>query len=137
MLKWLRMVLHFFVGMNAATSSRSSNRREVKSRPTAFVTSRRSYPLVVFKRHEGEGRPSELHWKASHPKTIKRFKAEVTCSRGHAIALRDHTVEADGRVIPSIVCKEAGCDFHEVVRLEGWSSGRIPAKPLEQRVEAA
>jgi len=75
----------------------------------------------------GEGRPERLRWKASHPSTIRRFKAEVTCSHGHGIALRDHTVEADGSVVPSIVCKAPGCDFHEIVRLEGWRAGRIPA----------
>jgi hypothetical protein len=68
-----------------------------------------------------------LHWKASHPSTIRRFKAEVTCSHGHGIALRGHTIEADGRVVPSIVCRTPGCDFHEIVRLEGWRAGRIPA----------
>ena len=88
---------------------------------------RRSYPTIPLSLHSGEGRPPKLHWKPSHPSTIKRFKAEVTCSRGHAIALRDHTVEADGRVIPSIVCKTPGCDFHEIVRLDGWSAGRLPS----------
>jgi hypothetical protein len=89
----------------------------------------RLYPSRTLEQYVGEGSPPPLRWKASHPSTIRRFKAEVTCSRGHGITLRDHTIEADGQVLPSIVCKRAGCTFHEVVRLEGWSAGRIPATP--------
>ena len=95
---------------------------------TPEVAPRRSYPTVPLNRHAGEGRPPKLHWKPSHPSTITRFKAEVTCSHGHGVVLRDHTVEADGQVIPSVVCKEPGCDFHEMVCLVGWTSGRIPAQ---------
>lgn len=86
---------------------------------------RRSYPTIPLAMHRGDGRTPPMHWKPSHPSTIRRFKAEVTCARGHAIALRDHSVEADGRVVPSIVCNAPGCDFHEIVRLEGWSAGQI------------
>lgn len=128
--KWWMAVLRFFVGREKAKPSASRKLRPVQGRPAAAVPSRRPYPLTALKEHAGEGRPEKLHWKASHPSTIKRFKAEVTCSRGHGIALRDHTIEADGRVIPSIVCRTPGCDFHEVVRLEGWRSGRVPAKPV-------
>ncbi|MCJ2086731.1 hypothetical protein MKK88_12110 [Methylobacterium sp. E-005] len=46
--------------------------------------------------------------------------------------LRDHTVEADGRVVPSIVCNAPGCDFHEIVRLEGWTGGRLPGRLTEE-----
>ncbi len=117
--KWLKAVFRFFV-------SEPKARRPVP-RPTGNAPRPRSYPLICFKEHVGEGRPEMLHWKASHPSTIRRFKAEVTCSHGHGIALRDHTIEADGRVVPSIVCRTPGCDFHEIVRLEGWRAGRIPA----------
>lgn len=90
---------------------------------------RRARAVVLLSRHVGEGRPPAMHWRESHPTTIRRFKAEVTCSRGHGIALRSHSVEADGRVVPSIVCREPGCDFHEIVRLDGWTAGRMPATP--------
>ena len=121
---WLKAVLRFFVG--------GPNARRPASRtfhPTGPAPRQRSYPLISLKEHAGEGRPERLHWKASHHSTIRRFKAEVTCSHGHGIALRDHTIEADGRVVPSIVCRTPGCDFHEIVRLEGWRVGRIPAAP--------
>jgi hypothetical protein len=85
------------------------------------------FPLKTLFQYNGNGKPPPLKWKASHPSTISRFKAEVTCSRGHGITLRSHSVLADGRVVPSIVCKAPGCDYHEVVRLEGWTAGSIPA----------
>lgn len=117
--KWLKAVLRLFVSEPRA-------RRPVP-RPTGDAPRSRSYPVIGLKEHVGEGRPEMLRWKASHPSTIRRFKAEVTCSHGHGIALRDHTIEADGRVVPSIVCRTPGCNFHEIVRLEGWRAGRIPA----------
>lgn len=51
----------------------------------------------------------------------KRF-AGLTCPNGHAGDLSDHTIAADGTVSPSVVCPEAGCGFHENVKLEGWTS---------------
>ncbi|EZP73071.1 hypothetical protein BV96_01261 [Sphingomonas paucimobilis] len=122
--KWLKAVLRFFVG--EPNAQRPASRT---SRPPGAASRQRSYPLIGLKEHAGEGRPERLHWKASHPSTIRRFKAEVTCSHGHGIALSNHTIEADGRVVPSIVCRTPGCDFHQVVRLEGWRAGRIPAAP--------
>jgi hypothetical protein len=119
--KWLKTLLRFFVG--EPNGQRQTSRT---SRSTSAASRQRSYPLIALNEHAGEGRPERLHWKASHPSTIRRFKAEVTCSHGHGIALRDHTIEADGRVVPSIVCRTPGCDFHENVLLEGWRAGKIP-----------
>lgn len=129
MQRWLKAVLRFFVGGRAAWPSVSRHPRPAPTRQAAAGPRRRSYPLLGLKEHAGDGRPARLHWKASHPSTMRRFKAEVTCSRGHGITLRNHTIEADGRVVPSIVCRTPDCDFHEIVRLEGWRSGRIPAGP--------
>jgi hypothetical protein len=97
--KWLKAVLRFLVG-----EPRLQRPASRTSRPTGAFSRQRSYPLIGLKEHTGEGRPERLRWKASHPSTIRRFKAEVTCSHGHGIALRDHTDEADGSVVPSIVC---------------------------------
>lgn len=121
--RWLRAFLRFF-GFGPAIE-------EGRPIPTGTISlqlaSRRWYPTIVFARHTGEGKPPRMQWKQSHPSTVRRFKAEVTCSQGHGIVLRDHSVEEDGQVIPSIVCKHPGCDFHEIVRLEGWDAGRMPA----------
>lgn len=46
--------------------------------------------------------------------------ASVTCSNGHTATLTDHEIAADGTVTPSLVCPYDGCDFHEMVVLEGW-----------------
>lgn len=131
--KWLVAFLRFLWGRRRWT--RAQERKPGGGRPHGHGGGR-AFPTVALRQHVEEGRPPELHWRASHPSTIRRFKAEVTCSRGHSIALRDHTVEADGQVIPSIVCKQPGCDFHEIVRLEGWASGRIPAQAQSRPVAA-
>lgn len=130
MLGWIKAKLGLLFGGGKSKRSRRQSPVQTRLKPKAIPqpAQQRSYPTKLLREHLGEGPPPKLHWKASHPTTIRRFKAEVTCSRGHAIVLRDHTVEADGRVIPSIICKTSGCDFHEVVRLEGWSAGRVPAK---------
>lgn len=47
--------------------------------------------------------------------------ASVTCANGHSATLTDHQIAPDGAVTPSLVCPE--CDWHEFVRLIGWSDG--------------
>lgn len=135
--RWLRAIVRFLVG--PAREADASTRPTRPATPPAAATRREHqprYPLRSLARHHGDGKPPRLQWKPSHPSTIARFKAEVTCSQGHSITLRDHTIEADGRVIPSIVCKQSKCRYHEVVRLEGWDAGRIPAKPDKAKMRA-
>ena len=43
------------------------------------------------------------------------------CKYGHIGTLDDHVIHADGMVVPSVWCAEPGCDFHEQLRLEGWT----------------
>jgi len=80
---------------------------------------------VSVRPYDGGNRPPPLHWKACHPSTVSRFKAEMTCSQGHVLVLKDHTVTAEGWVTPSVVCKARGCTFHEFVRLDGWVAGHL------------
>lgn len=49
----------------------------------------------------------------------------MTCNRGHGLVLKGHTVAADGRVSPSVVCMTRGCSFHEFVRLHEWEFGDV------------
>jgi len=42
------------------------------------------------------------------------------CPQGHVSFLR-HAVSDAGDVTPSVVCPQAACDFHEIVRLDEWS----------------
>lgn len=135
--RWLRAIIRF-LGGPAREANASAPPRSITT-PSATAARREyqpRYPLRSLARHHGDGRPPRLQWKPSHPSTIARFKAEVTCSQGHGITLRDHTIEADGRVVPSIVCKQPRCSYHEVVRLEGWDAGRIPADPDKAKVHA-
>jgi hypothetical protein len=36
-------------------------------------------------------------------------------------ALSEHTINEEGVVVPSLVCPEDGCGWHEFVTLVGWS----------------
>ena len=74
--------------------------------------------MVELKRYDGHGDPPPLHWKPSHPATVYRFKATVTCARGHTMTLRGHSVAGNGEVRPSLVCPL--CTFHEWVTLRDW-----------------
>lgn len=61
---------------------------------------------------------SPLTWKGL--RTPEGRSASLTCKNGHTIALTNHDIGPYGVVTPSVVCPEAGCDFHENVVLEGW-----------------
>jgi hypothetical protein len=76
-------------------------------------------------RYFGAGEIPPMHWKACHPATMKRFKAEFTCPNGHSITLKGHSIDADGTVRPSVVCPTAACEFHDFVRLSGWDAGAV------------
>lgn len=47
--------------------------------------------------------------------------ALLKCSNGHIGSLSNHDIADDGRVTPSVVCPVEECEFHEMVRLIGWS----------------
>lgn len=51
----------------------------------------------------------------------KRISASIVCPAGHYGVLTDHSIDNDGAVTPSVVCPEDGCDFHENIKLLGWS----------------
>lgn len=82
-----------------------------------------SRPVLELERWTGPDRPPPLMWKECHPRTRAIFKAELTCSNGHGVSLRGHSIAASGRVSPSVVCLASGCNFHDFVRLEDWSAG--------------
>lgn len=79
----------------------------------------------VFAQHEGAGDPPAGYWKACHPSTAGRFKAEVTCSFGHGMTLKGHSISRAGTVRPSIVCPKLGCSFHEFATLDDWKGGHL------------
>lgn len=82
-------------------------------------------PVLDLTQWAGPDRPPPLRWKDCNPRTRATFKAEMTCSRGHAVSLRGHSIAADGLVSPSVVCLAPECDFHDYVRLTGWSAGPL------------
>jgi hypothetical protein len=77
-----------------------------KARPAQ--PSDRSGKAVQLRRWTAPDRPPPLMWKDCHPRTRATFKAELTCSKGHGVSLRGHSIAADGRVSPSVVCRAPG-----------------------------
>lgn len=109
MIKWLRGLVGWLWGRGA-----------VAQRPVTIEPRVVPIPRLI----PGMA-PTPLTWSECHPTTVKRFKAEIICSYGHAVTLRNHRVDRDGFVSPSVVCREPLCRFHEFVRLEGWTAGPV------------
>ena len=85
----------------------------------------RAFEPITLDRYDGDADPPAMHWKPCHPRTVRRFKAHMTCASGHSTVLKDHAIRADGAVTPSVVCRAPGCQFHDFVVLAGWSDGDI------------
>ena len=83
------------------------------------------YYLLSCQRFDEDGSLPPLHWRPCHPSTRKHFKADMSCANGHQVSLKSHLVLADGQVKPSVVCRASRCDFHEFVRLDGWTFGQV------------
>jgi hypothetical protein len=47
----------------------------------------------------------------------------MACPSGHTLTLREHSIDEDGIVMPSVVCPNYKCRFHSYVRLVGWTFG--------------
>ena len=70
-----------------------------------------------------------------------KLSVSISCPRcGGVASLSGHAIDAQGDVTPSVVCPHdieqvelrplgevtVKCDFHEFVRLEGWTEGAGP-----------
>jgi len=108
------------------TTTGASNRRD---RESADVNVERMavslYRRVEVPRFRGASNPPPFSWVPCHPSTMQRFKAQMTCPRGHGLVLKGHSIDAAGQVHPSVVCLTQGCDFHEFVRLSEWEFGAL------------
>lgn len=93
--------------------------------PAPAAEARWIRPVVELAEWKSAGNPPPMTWKQCHPRTRATFKAELTCSNGHSISLRGHSIHANGMVSPSVVCRAPGCDFHDYVRLDAWSAGEL------------
>lgn len=86
---------------------------------------RETFGPLALHRFDEAGSPPKLHWKPCDPSVARRFKAQITCSQGHGIVLKGHSIAADGRVRPSVVCTSPGCGFHTFVTLRNWTDGAL------------
>ena len=60
-----------------------------------------------------------LTWKPL--KDGDKRSASFICPNRHHGVLLDHEIAPDGTVTPSVVCPEDGCEFHDYLKLEGWT----------------
>jgi hypothetical protein len=117
-------ILHVISRLLQKCFSRSSR----SGLPSIFSQQTDQTPRYVPKlvsRYSGPADPPPMRWKACHPSTRRRFKAELTCPFGHGITLKGHSVSSDGSVKPSVVCRAPGCTFHEIVQLRDWDMGEV------------
>ncbi len=82
------------------------------------MNSQDGYGIVI--RHSPNNDGAGPNWHGGRLANGQRT-ALVKCRNGHIASLSDHTIAPDGTVSPSLVCPREGCDFHEVIKLEGWS----------------
>jgi len=80
--------------------------------------------MILIERFKGDGFKSDAPPLTWWPIVVDQLKASVKatmkCSHGHVMTLRGHEIAPDGAVSPSVVCPQAGCDFHEFVTLKEW-----------------
>ncbi len=91
----------------------------------AFRAGRTRRQVTIGRYGNPPDAPPALHWTPCHPSTINRFKATMTCPKGHVITLRSHRIDSEGFVMPSVVCPVKGCMFHAYARLENWTFGPV------------
>jgi hypothetical protein len=119
-MKWLQALI---AEVRLATClARPKNDQARQIRTKSFYRRRR---LDIQRCADSTSPPPPMQWLPCHPSTIKRYKATMSCSNGHALTLQGHAVDRDGTVSPSVVCPEKGCPFHAYVRLVDWTFGRI------------
>ena len=74
----------------------------------------------IFEIEQGDIDKVQGVWKGAKMPT--RRTALLSCPGCGSIAgLQGHRILDDGIVEPSVVCPEAGCDFHKYVKLVGWT----------------
>lgn len=85
--------------------------------------------LVIFAKR----RPGIFPWDVSARQTWKAvmlddiaLTASLACPHGHYGTIHDHSIAADGTVTPSVKCPAEGCDFHAMVKLDGWDPAWRP-----------
>ncbi len=69
-------------------------------------------------RRQAQDEPAPWWWPLN---TRDGQSATIKCPHCNIVAtLTDHTIDANGKVHPSLACPTPSCPFHEFIRLEGW-----------------
>lgn len=50
-----------------------------------------------------------------------RKSVSFTCPNGHIYMLDKYQIQANGIVLPMVLCPADGCGFHEFIKLHGWN----------------
>lgn len=69
---------------------------------------------------QGNVERGAAQWQGAKGGSTHRRVALISCPVcARVFSLSGHTIQDDGKVLPSVVCPY-GCGFHESVSLEGW-----------------
>lgn len=61
-----------------------------------------------------------------HPESMKFPIVECPlCGSGMLGDPAPHGIKEDGSIYNSVVCQEEKCNFHQMIKLEGWTFGAI------------
>lgn len=71
--------------------------------------------------HQGDTWTEKGVWRGARRDGGPRT-ANLSCMGcGQPASLTGHEIASDGTVTPSVVCPYEDCDFHDYVRLIGWT----------------
>lgn len=66
------------------------------------------------------------HWDfLADPHPVPRVECPL-CKRGMLGPNAPHGIRSNGEVFQSVICANAGCTFHDYIRLDGWTYGEVP-----------
>lgn len=65
-------------------------------------------------------------WKIEKLIGLKQRKSvSFTCPNGHIYMLRNYQIQANGIVLPMVLCPADGCGFHFFIQLDEWNAEEL------------
>jgi hypothetical protein len=81
----------------------------------------RGLAMIVFA-HNPNGELKPRTWKLVTISGRERQVATFTCPNGHTYLLNKYEILPNGCVHPLVLCPADDCNFHELIKLEGWEA---------------